>query len=784
MGADGCLPPSGLPGHDPSRLAPPMRLTAAKLAAEGFPVFPLVQGQKLPLLKGWQSHATVDAFHIVDNWPEAGYGVGIVTDTLVVLDADAAKGGLEAAAALGLPPTRTIRTLNGGRHYYFRPPAGMNFQTRACIVTKDGTKIPAISGAWGVDIRAKGGLVVAPGTVIDGKAYTVEHDLPIADLPAHLIERLRPAPIKDRQAGKAVVELDTTWALEQARQYLETEAPRGAPEGTRGWTAYQVAARLGDFGVSCGEALALMGPWNEQHGGAQAGDELEKCVEHAYQYRQEPIGRHHPGRVFVAAPTPPLAPSAAPDMSVLNLEKPASALPLEPFGPAAEWIKMQARAKSAPAEYVVAGLLPVVAALIGTTRRVHAWGDWFEPSIIWTLSIGSPSSRKSPGVDAAVDPLTPIENELAKAHAWAMQEYEAKLAFAKQQQAAWKNKGKCDAPGGPALEPMLPPRPVCPRIKIQDATPEAVGALLAEHPRGVVLCRDEMSGFLDFDRYGGGGAARAFYVESYGGRSFTVDRRGNNGALRIPRLSVSITGPIQPEVLRERLLQGSDDGLASRFLMFKPHPVAFNRTDKCAEPRWIDALYRRLRSLSGDGTPVPLAADAQTLLESWYTTHDRKYMNVLGAYGSALGKMPGAVLRLSLVLEHLCWAAGTAAPPTMISAAAVASAIVLVDEYFIPELQRVYADAGISQIDRDAAALARAILERKASEVNLRTVRKEWSLPGLRDNARTRETAVQRIAAAAELLVAARWMVPRQHIGPGRRSDTFDVNRSVFDTQG
>jgi hypothetical protein len=289
-------------GPDPQGAASKnsMRIIAAELASQGFAVFPLRINDKRPLVEGWQTVATEDAFRIIETWPEAGYGVGISTDNLVVLDADVGKGGLEAIAALNLPVTRTVRTAGGGRHYYFKPPPGLIFQTRGCRVKRNGEQVPAIVGAWGVDVRAKGGLVVAPGNVINGKAYVLEVDAPIAELPPHLVERLRIAPKKDRLAGVAVVDLDTPWAIDRARQYLEKDAPTGVPQGTRGWTAYQVAADLGDFGVSCETALEMMGPWNDEHGGAQEEDKLQEAVEHSYRFRQNPIGCKHPARALSA----------------------------------------------------------------------------------------------------------------------------------------------------------------------------------------------------------------------------------------------------------------------------------------------------------------------------------------------------------------------------------------------------------------------------------------------------------------------------------------------------
>jgi len=47
---------------------------------------------------------------------------------------------------------------------------------------------------------------------------------------------------------------------------------------------------------------------------------------------------------------------------------------------------------------------------------------------------------------------------------------------------------------------------------------EALQRLLADNPRGLLHVRDELAGWLgSFDRYGGNGADRSFYLECWNG---------------------------------------------------------------------------------------------------------------------------------------------------------------------------------------------------------------------------------------------------------------------------
>ena len=89
---------------------------------------------------------------------------------------------------------------------------------------------------------------------------------------------------------------------------------------------------------------------------------------------------------------------------------------------------------------------------------------------------------------------------------------------------AWKAAVKTAVKnGGPPpvmpSEAQPPDAPVRPRIRVADATVEAFGALAAALPRGLLLVRDELAGWLGaLDKYGGSGFDRAFAIEMYGGR--------------------------------------------------------------------------------------------------------------------------------------------------------------------------------------------------------------------------------------------------------------------------
>lgn len=154
----------------------PMKLLAARrLALAGFHVFPLLPNSKRPAIKDWPTLATSDPDYVGGWWKEnPDYNIGIHTKGMMVIDLDPKHGGLDSWAALvetgrlledEIPPTLTVRTPSGGLHLYFRLPPGQ--QEVSNSVQKLGP---------GIDVRGKGGYVVAPGSTIDGKTYEVVDD--------------------------------------------------------------------------------------------------------------------------------------------------------------------------------------------------------------------------------------------------------------------------------------------------------------------------------------------------------------------------------------------------------------------------------------------------------------------------------------------------------------------------------------------------------------------------------------------------------------------------------
>lgn len=435
-----------------------------------------------------------------------------------------------------------------------------------------------------------------------------------------------------------------------------------------------------------------------------------------------------------------------PDLSVLNgFQKQPPILPLEPFGPWADWLERAAENASAPVDYVAAGLLAASSTLIGNSRWVSPWAGWAEPPNLWAACVGSPSAGKTPALNTVLGIIDKFEGEDALGFDETYRQYEADRTEARLKHESWQKEVETAVNNN--VPPPLPPKgidieePCCPRIKVNDTTVEQLAKRLASQPKGLMLVRDELSGWLGgLDKYSAGD--RGFWIEGYTGGGYTVDRvKYGNKPIRIPRLSISILGGIQPDRLQSLLLRGDDDGLPARFLMFWPNPTPLKRPLNIGLPIKNEIALRHLKqlqmSVDENGIEVPsyrgLTEEAADRLHEWREEVARKVQFSSGRLTSHLGKIPGLTARLSLNLAFLHWALQGGEEPIEIEKRFVELAVMLMGQYFIPMAERAYGIATLPEEERGAIVLARHLKGQRFGKFNAPELRRNESLPGLRD---------------------------------------------------
>ena len=250
------------------------------------------------------------------------------------------------------------------------------------------------------------------------------------------------------------------------------------------------------------------------------------------------------------------------------------------------WIEDVAERVQCPPDFPAAGAMVGLGTVIGRSIgiRPKLRDDWLVVPNLWGAIAGPPGVMKTPALSEALRFVNRLEATAAEAHADAMRAHRARGMVRDAEGAALKDelrkRAKAKAKG---LEDLAreaidaaenDPAPARRRYVTNDATVEKLGELLASNPRGLLVFRDEIVGWLaGLDREGQEGA-RKFYLEAWSGTQerYTYDRIGR-GTIDIACPTVSVLGGIQPgplaAYLKDALTDGArQDGLLQRFQLF------------------------------------------------------------------------------------------------------------------------------------------------------------------------------------------------------------------------
>ena len=244
----------------------------------GLPVLRVRPNAKEPY-RGGVNEATTDAATI-KKWfsaePGLNYGIAM-GDGLVALDCDAKHDsfGVEYLELMA-PTSLEFTSANDGAHIILRT----DFEASQA----------KLAGATSIDVRAKGGYIVGPGSVVNGKRYRVCGDAPIADCPPHIAARLSRRGEKAVDNSTPVAELDTPGAIAWAEEFVQRAA--GAELGNRNAELFRLACVLKDKGLSLETTHALLvDEWCPRCDPPyEDGAEIEASVASAYVNGQRPPG--------------------------------------------------------------------------------------------------------------------------------------------------------------------------------------------------------------------------------------------------------------------------------------------------------------------------------------------------------------------------------------------------------------------------------------------------------------------------------------------------------------
>jgi len=765
---------------------------ARDLLARGLSPIPIPHRSKRARINGWQDlRITPDELTRFFNGAPSNVGTLLGEPAGWVVDVDLDHARAVELADSFLPHTGMVWGREGKprSHRLYR-------LTRPAPTRKWSSK----TGGMIAELRSTGCQTIAPGSIHpSGEPVRWDDDgEPAAIDPADLIAALQALAdavrgelgegrddggAKPRRAASAAPGGTSNYGREALRRESATVA--ATREGERNDALNRAAFRVGTL-IGGGEVDE-----------ADAESELLRAARECRLPKAEALrtiasgiasGMQHPRKRPARAVTE--SPSKGANGAVSVTVTRAAVPPFRPFPvdvlpePVGSFVSDAAKSIGCDASYIALPLLAGLASAIGNSARIALKRGWTEPAIVWGAIVGESGTAKSPALELALRPIRKRQHEAMKEHADAMKAHADALAVHERDAAHWK-KSKSDSP-----PPAKPEAPVADRCWTDDATTEALAVLLLQNPRGLLMVRDELAGWFNFDRYAGGkgGGDAARWLEMFGGRPLVVDRKAG-GTLYVPRAAVSIAGGIQPETLRRALGQEHrDNGLAARLLLTCPPRTPKRWTETDVDPATesaVSAVFDRLFALTpelgddGDESPrlVTLADDGKAAWVRFYDEHAREQVNLSGDEAATWAKLEAYTGRLALVLHLTRWAArdATLRDPARVDEASIAAGVALA-RWFGDEARRVYAILSESDEERETRRLVEWI-RRKGGSVTVRDL-----THGLRAYRGDPENAERELSRLAEAGVG-RWESDAPGAKGGRPAQRFRLVATVTVTE-
>lgn len=384
------------------------------------------------------------------------------------------------------------------------------------------------------------------------------------------------------------------------------------------------------------------------------------------------------------------------------------------------------------AAFVALPMLAALASAIGNTRRLRVKNSWDVPPVLWTAVVSESGTAKTPAARLVMTHVHRQQAAYFRDFKEEMARYdeaiaEWKIAEAQRQQ---RQRQRDDGDDDDDPRPERPTPPTVRRNVVSDTTVEALAAILANNPRGVLLARDELAGwFGSFDRYANGkaGADASAWLSMYSAESFAIDRKtGIPPTIHVPQAAVCVTGGIQPGILQRALTAAHrESGLAARLMMAYPPRKKKEWTDDDIDPRHHDALARILHRLYGlnfvrddDGRPAPLVvrldAEARAAWIEHYAGHNHEALDHTGDMAAAWSKLEEIPARLALVFHCVRYEAGEPVDPMTLDATSMNAGIAM-GRWFSHEARRIYGMLAETKEERSARKLLEWIRARGGS---------------------------------------------------------------------
>lgn len=350
-----------------------------------------------------------------------------------------------------------------------------------------------------------------------------------------------------------------------------------------------------------------------------------------------------------------------------------------------------------PVVPILAGLAAVCGAVDKRTRlMVHEL--WTVPPVLWLMTIGESSDKKSPGSQPMHKILQKLQQEQSGKHKADLLMWKGQEAkYASQLKAFTAFHQSADTMLSNSLAPVvqaLAPEPKDLRLLIDDITSQKVVHMAGGRPRGFLLFLDEMSHWLKMVNDSKSGDNRSTWIDGFNTVNHKVMDRVGAGTIEAEHFAVAIYGNVQPAIFKNHMIKSSEDGLLQRFL---PVIIDGDKNKKWREiPVYmtnIDEFENKIRDIFNlEPVTVKLSEDAKAEFEKfsdWYQDMRNAELTLRTSqcYMSSFGKIEGSLLRMAIVFHLL-----ENTHSQVLSLETMQNTIHAMKGFFIPSLRYAFAE--------------------------------------------------------------------------------------------
>jgi hypothetical protein len=368
---------------------------------------------------------------------------------------------------------------------------------------------------------------------------------------------------------------------------------------------------------------------------------------------------------------------------------------------------------------------------------------------LWTAVIGNSGDRKTPGMQVTFRALDVIDKKTSSAVEQKRVNHHTRAQKSKESFKRWQAERKAALEAEPPRDPPLMPIDaidpgmfVMPRTYVTDPTVVAVISLLRAKQRGMLVTRDELSGFFA-DMGCRGRASRAFWLQAWDGKRYVFERIGSS--IEIDCLLVGLVGGFQPDTLAGAF-GAHEDGMDARFVFsWLSAPEYRPLSDDVLE---VDPVFERAlqalntlpcEDLNGKFTPkdVPLSNRARQSFEDFRRFADQAKRDLVGRESQWFAKGESQVLRLAGTLAYLAWSGALpssaisledikeALEPETIGEEFVIGAVRLWRDYFWPHARAAFHQAKCGDHHQNERRALLWMKNRSKTEVSREDIRRD-----------------------------------------------------------